>query len=90
MLESFLRMLQAFKTATLRKKDSNTGVFLQFLRIFYERFITEHLRLLLLTISGFQPATLFKNRARILQIFYENLLTAKLNDTKQLLSSGYP
>ena len=52
MPESSLIKLQTLRTATLLKRDSCEPCF------------TEHLQWLLLTVSGFQPATLLKKRLR--------------------------
>ena len=63
MLESSLIKLKVPRTATLLKRDSNTGFFLWNLRIFLRTpCLTEHLQWLLLPVSGFEPASLLKKR----------------------------
>ena len=57
--------MQAPKTETLLKRDSNTDFFLWNLQIFSRKLcFTEHLQWLLLTVSGFQSVTLLKKSLR--------------------------
>ena len=50
MLGSISNNLQAWRPATLSKRDSNTGVYCGYYEIFKNSFLIEHLRLLLLTV----------------------------------------
>ena len=77
MLESSLIKLQALRTATLLERDSNTGFLPWNLRNFYEHFcFTKHLQWLLLTVSGFQLATLLKltHQQRCFSVNFAKLL----------------
>ena len=55
--------LQALRTATLLKRASNTGFFpVKFAKFLRAPFFAEHLHWMLLTVSGFQPATLLSKK----------------------------
>ena len=84
MLESFVIKLQA-----LLKGDFNTVVvfFVKFAKFLRTLFFTEHLQWLLLTVSGFQPATLLK-KTKMFFCEFAKFLRTSFDKTHPVNASG--